>query len=204
MNEHTDLKALERKAFTSYHQDGLIDIIVGSALFSLALMIWFFPGFWYFIVGGLVALTSTYTAAKKSVTVPRMGYVEFSPERKQKIIYIFLAFVVILVFGNILGILAMLFPPLGILIFESQITILIMGVIGGFLFALIGYISDLRRFYIYGTIFLASAVFIFFTPILVILPLLVVSIIMIMYGAILLYQFTQLYPKESGGEVEVV
>jgi hypothetical protein len=202
MRETTDLKSIERQAFLSYHQDGLIDIVAGGVLLTLSLMIWLLPDFWYFLIGGFVAFISVYAAAKKSITVPRMGYVEFSKLRRQRTQYIFLAFVAITVVGNILGIMAMLNPPLGILIFESVYTILIIGLIGGAIFALIGFFSEIWRFHVYGIIFLSSAIFTFLRPFLVFLPLIIVSVCMLVFGAVLLYRFVQRFPKESFGEIE--
>lgn len=202
MSNTTTLKEIERRAYLSYHQEGIVDLCVGSALLSLSLMMWFLPEFWFFIVGGLIALTSVYALAKKTITIPRMGYVEFSTSRRQKTQYIFLTFVVVTVFGNILGIIAMLFPPLGILIFESIYTILIIGVIGGVLLFMVGFISSIRRFYMYALVFVGSTIFTFLIPIFVLLPLFALGFVMIIYGAVLLFRFLQQYPKVELGEVE--
>jgi hypothetical protein len=202
MNNTTDLKSIERQAYLSYHQDGLIDIFVGILLVVLAITIWFLPTFWYFIVGGFFALFSSYMAAKNRIMIPRMGYVEFSSARRQRITYIFLTLVVILVFGNILGILAMLHPPLGVLIFESAFTILIVGAVGGIIFAVIAFASNIRRFYVYAVIFLGSAIYTFYFPIIAVLPLIAVGLVMFIFGSVLLHRFLRKYPKESLGEME--
>ncbi|MFX1318367.1 MAG: hypothetical protein ACFE9D_08495 [Promethearchaeota archaeon] len=202
MSKTTDLKSIERQAYLSYHQDGLIDIFVGILLILLGLTIWFLPEFWFFLVGGFFALFSSYAAAKNRITIPRMGYVEFSSARRLRIKYIFLVLVLLLVFGNVLGIIAMLYPPLGVLIFESAFTILIVGVVGSIIFAVIGLASNIQRFYLYAVIFLGSAVFTFYFPIITVLPLVAVGLIMTVLGSVLLYQFIRKYPKESLGEME--
>jgi len=204
MNETTNLKSIERRVYLSYHQDGLIDLIMGGVLLSLSLIIWLLPEFWFVLIGGFIVMTTAYAAAKKAITFPRVGYVEFSQVRRKKTQYIFLAFIVITVFGNILTIIAWMFPALGILIFESAFTLLIIGVIGGGILAFIGYISEIWRFYLYGIIFLSSAVFTFFVPSLAVFPLIVLGSVMIIFGSILLYRFIQRYPKEILGEVERV
>ncbi len=201
MTENAKLQAIERKAFISYHRDGILDICVGSAISNLVIFIWLLPEFWFFVVGGLVVWTSVYAGLKKKVTVPRMGYVEFSATRKRRIQNVFLAGVILLVFGNLLGIFAMIYPPLGILIFESQYTILLIGIFGAFIFSFIGYISDMMRFYSYGIVFLATSVMTFFFPIIIILPLIVVGVTILFYGLVLLYRFLEKYPKQLVGEV---
>ncbi len=202
MNKTTDLKTIERQAYLSYHQDGLIDLFVGGALFSIALLIWLLPESWFFLIGSLVVMSSLYAAVKKKITVPRMGYVEFSSVRRQKTQYIFLVFVMILVFANILTIIAWLFPSLGVLIFESMFTILLIGLIGGGLLLFIGSISDIKRFHAYSILFLGSAVFTFFIPVLAVLPLISLGIVMMIYGSSLLYRFVKQFPKESLGEMD--
>ncbi|MFX1582906.1 MAG: hypothetical protein ACFFCJ_11940 [Promethearchaeota archaeon] len=202
MSKTADLKAIERQVYLSYHQDGFIDIFVGILLIFLAVMIWFFPTFLFFLISSLFAFLCAYYAAKKLITIPRMGYVEFSSARRQRIQYVFLVLVVLLVFGNILGIIAMLIPPVGVLIFESTFTILIVGVVGGIIFATIGLASDIRRFYVYGVIFLGSALFTFYFPLILVLPLIAVGLVMTVFGFVLLYGFIRKYPKEELGEME--
>jgi len=202
MRKTTDLKSIERQAYLSYHQDGLIDIFVGILLILMGVMIWFLPTVWYFLVGGFIALFSSYAAAKNRITIPRIGYAEFTSARRLRIKYIFLVMVVLLVFGNVLAIIAMLYPPLGVLIFESAFTILIVGAVGSIIFAVIGFGSNIRRFYVYAIIFLGSAVSTFYFPIIAVLPLVAVGLAMTLFGLVLLYRFLRKYPKESLGEME--
>jgi hypothetical protein len=204
MSKSIDLKTIESRAFLSYHEDGLVDLFVGATMFLLALMIWCLPEFWIFLIGGFVALMSSYAAAKKSITVPRMGYVEFSQTRRRRIQYILLVFMVVLVFANILSIFAWIFPPLGILIFESGFTILLLGIVGAILLACVGYFSSIKRFIGYGGVLLVSTVITFFVPLLLVLPLLVLGLVMIAYGSFLLIRFTRSYPKNEPGEMEGV
>lgn len=201
MNENIDLNQIEKQAYLSYHQDGILDICIGSALVNLWLVIWLLPEFWYFIVGGLIVWVTVYTGAKKAFTVPRMGYVEFSSIRRRRIQNILLVGVLILVCSNILAILAIIHPPLGILIFESLYTILLIGIIGTLIVGFIGHMLNMRRFYSYGAVFFATSIFTFFVPSVLILPLIVLSIVILTFGLVLLYRFLRKYPKLSSGEV---
>ena len=201
MTNNSKLQEIERKAFISYHGDGILDICIGSALLVMAFFIWLLPEFWFFVIGGLIGWISLYTGAKKLITAPRLGYVEFSSVRRRRIQNIMIAGVLMLVVFNILGVLAIINPIIGIFIFESAFTILIVGIIGAFVLALIGTMLNIRRFYSYSVVFLGVAVVTFFIPLILLLPLIVVSIVMLVYGLFLLYQFLQKYPKETSGEV---
>ncbi|MFC1484708.1 hypothetical protein ACFL5M_06110 [Candidatus Neomarinimicrobiota bacterium] len=82
MTEELNLKELERKAWLSYHQDGLLDIGVG--LFILAIGVGFTTGM-VWLAGMLVAIGfSTYAGAKQALTVPRVGLVQFGPGRVRR------------------------------------------------------------------------------------------------------------------------
>lgn len=201
MTDSLDLKALEQKAFLSYHQDGIIDICLGGALLSLALAIWLLPEFWYFTVGGLIVWIFVYMVVKRSITAPRLGYVEFSKMRQRRTQYIFLGAMLVLVIFSVLGMIAWIYPPLGILIFESSFTILIVGLLGVLFFGFIGLISNIWRFYLYGIVLMGSAIVTFIFPVFLLIPLVVTSIMVLVCGVILVYRFMQRYPKQSTGEV---
>lgn len=90
MAENIDLKAIERKAFRSIHQDGLQDMYIGLILVAC-----------YFLLAipdhedlplsnvlpAMVALGIAfvvYWLGKKYITAPRMGQVRFGPERQKR------------------------------------------------------------------------------------------------------------------------
>lgn len=77
-----DLKALERKAYLSYHNDGLLDLGLGLPILAVGIgwavgMPWLAGVF--FAVG-----VSSYAAAKKILTIPRLGLVHFGPDRRRR------------------------------------------------------------------------------------------------------------------------
>jgi hypothetical protein len=91
VSQNISLKELERKAWTSYFQDGLWDIYLGLLL--LAMAIWallsdvgFSESWGMAIFIGLEVLAMLVLwAGKKIITVPRMGRVRFGPKRKAKL-----------------------------------------------------------------------------------------------------------------------
>jgi hypothetical protein len=74
---------LARRAYVSYHQDGLLDLLIGGVMLSVGLGI---ASSW----AGSVALLSffivgvSYAIVKDRVTIPRMGFVEFPPDPRRK------------------------------------------------------------------------------------------------------------------------
>lgn len=90
MSQNLDLKAIERKAFRSVHQDGLWDIYLGGLLLVLSLT-FAIPesgkGELTYIglaLLGVLIMFSIFQLGKKYITVPRMGQVKFSPERQKR------------------------------------------------------------------------------------------------------------------------
>jgi hypothetical protein len=91
VSQNISLKELERKAWTSYFQDGLWDIYLGLLL--LAMAIWallsdvgFSESWGMTIFIGLEVLAMLVLwSGKKFITVPRMGRVRFGPKRKAKL-----------------------------------------------------------------------------------------------------------------------
>ena len=90
MSKNLDLKAIERKAFRSVHQDGLWDIYIGGLLLVLSLM-FSVPdsGEGELTTLGLAMLGvaivfAFFQLGKKYITVPRMGQVRFGPERQKR------------------------------------------------------------------------------------------------------------------------
>ena len=103
MSLNINLKELERKAWTSYFQDGLWDIYLGLLL--LAMAIWallsdvgFSESWGMAIFIGLEVLAMLVLwVGKKLITVPRMGRVKFGPKRKAK-----LSWVMVILFISVL------------------------------------------------------------------------------------------------------
>lgn len=82
MNQNIDLAALERRSWQSYHQDGLFDLFFGALLIAA------FMGMVTKQMAVLVALQLTalvcFQAAKRRITQPRMGIVNFGAERQKR------------------------------------------------------------------------------------------------------------------------
>ena len=82
MSQNTHLKEIERKA-NLYHGDGLIDIAIGFVILLAGIAEIFdwtaFGGIW------VVLWLPIMISAKKSITVPRMRYIDFTPKAQWKV-----------------------------------------------------------------------------------------------------------------------
>ena len=111
MEQQIDLKQLERKVWTSFHADGLLDIFLGCIILMFALApflnrmglgdFWssaVFVPFWAAILALVVLL-------RKRVVIPRIGLVRFGQTRRKRLakfnILIFIALSVSLILGII-------------------------------------------------------------------------------------------------------
>jgi hypothetical protein len=90
MNAPIDLKNLERRAWTSYFQDGLWDIYLGLLLFILGLMTsvlydmesrWLRYLIYFVLIGGAWLL---FQAGRRFITLPRLGRARFNVERRKR------------------------------------------------------------------------------------------------------------------------
>lgn len=81
MISYAPFKRLNRKAFVAYHRDGIIDILLGFTFFGF--------GLWLLLDNVLFTYISWlsfgfYGYLKKTITIPRFGYVHFEEDKKQK------------------------------------------------------------------------------------------------------------------------
>lgn len=75
MSQEHDFKKLQQRTYQSYHQDGLIDIIIGLAMIGFGLMLAFDSSVFIFMSWMPIIF---YVPFKNRITVPRIGYVKFS------------------------------------------------------------------------------------------------------------------------------
>ena len=181
MSEQIDLRELERKAYLSYHEDGILDLMIGfnlinAALWVLAEMPW--------LTGSMIAImTPLYLQIKKSITVPRLGHVEFSESRKGKTkrtMFYMVVFNLILFVGGLYGWLSIYGGG------RPQ-------VLGMIISSLVAYMTDLKRFYSYGLINLVTFTVMSYLRIHLSYSLVVLGVIMTLYGFYLLLNFRRKY-----------
>lgn len=150
MTEEIDLKEIERKAWTSYFEDGLWDVFFGAL----------------FLIGGIRSLTNNvwYTLlllvpilmlpiGKKLITIPRLGHVKFGPVRKLKEAKV----IAVLVISVLATLVLWVLPHSGLSLPELSISLIMAGWIA-VVFGMIAYYLDFRRLFAYGLLYALSEV----------------------------------------------
>lgn len=197
MTQNINMTELERKAFTSYHEDGIVDIFAGAwllffGIFSMCTDRPWFAGM--FPVYGL----PLFALAKKKITVPRIGYVKFSQQRRS---LMFIVYLWIAILFTVFGIVYYTDnSPSWIYTLLYNYPKLLFGIIIGLLFFVCALVTRIFRFYAYaGLIVAVSVIGHVFGPHIqyeyfpVGLGVLILSV-----GFVVLIQFIQTYPVETG------
>lgn len=150
MSKRINLKEIERRAYLSYHQDGVIDLGIGLCLLALgstlvnessafASLIW--------IPIPLLPLL------KKHITMPRVGYLRFesrrNPSLKRKVVIAAAGVIVIGVAGLGLCAYSGYMPPELAGLLGNHLS-LIFGLLGAGIFAVKGFWREIDRFYAYS------------------------------------------------------
>ncbi|MFX1498122.1 MAG: hypothetical protein ACFFBH_11390 [Promethearchaeota archaeon] len=210
IDKDIDLKALEKKVYRSFFEDGFWDIFIGMLILGLGFS-WtriFFEIFEPFdlmiilIIWNIVTLL-IYYLGKKFITIPRLGIVKFGEKRKarQKRLKIFL--LVNVLFGVIVFILTF-FGFLEFLALGGSLTPLAIGLISFTIpFSIIAYFLGFNRLYIYslmaGLSFFASDLIFSFlgSPLDTIIGFGIPGGIIVIIGLVYLFKFLHKYPKPN-------
>ncbi|MDH5438338.1 MAG: hypothetical protein OEX76_05500 [Candidatus Bathyarchaeota archaeon] len=196
MAEKINLKKIERKAYTSYHQDGLIDVFAGFLILSFGLwlildMAWMGWILWFVAV-------SAYAAAKRVVTIPRIGFVKFAPHRAKALVTS--ALIVLSLFA-FLGVVAFMQTEGGgtplWLLFAIENYMLVIGVSVAASFCVVGYTFRIRRMYAYALLTLIM----FVTGHFLYYPLhyyvILLGSLILLFGLAMLVRFIRRYPLST-------
>ena len=82
MNESRSLTEIERRAYQTIWEDGLLDVFVGAAVVAMGVSWVVGLAVWGALLPAL--LVPVWQVARKQIVEPRSGYVEFGPERKSR------------------------------------------------------------------------------------------------------------------------
>ncbi len=206
--EPIDLKELERKAYFSYNEDGLIDILVGSILLLLGTYITLdaqIPFTYLFILFGPLA----WAGLKKRFTIPRIGYVQFGagPRGKQRriLLTLLVVFQVLLVLATAASNRAQGDRPIWFVMLDEYGVLLVGSCIVSVILYFVGYFNEAKRFNIYTVAsvllfafahnFLGSDLDIWQKMAYAEIPL---GVLMIVYGLWTLRGFIEKYPIYNG------
>ena len=198
------LREVERKAYMSYHQDGLLDIVIGVYALSFGLGIVAEKtldfSFAAIMPGILIAIVlPIWIEAKRKITMPRIGFVKFGAKGSNKLFAVFLGLAVA---G--LGV----FFVFTLASFQNgtmdwietlfQYGLIVIGLGAAGIASLFAYTMGLKRLHGYGLLTLALLVSGYFLSVPFEYLLLTIGIVIIASGAVLLARFMRKYPLPKG------
>lgn len=146
MSYKFDMKEIERQAYMSYSEDGLVDIAIGFVIMAWGLLLLMEPT-------GLIALLGPlgmgiWYLGKRFITIPRIGTIDPSPkmERRLRNLAVFLLLLGLLAFAGIL-----ISRILGSA-FTSDHSLGILGLVLAAGVAVLAYLLNASRLYVYAVI----------------------------------------------------
>jgi hypothetical protein len=159
MTDKNPIFQLNRQSYQEFQQDGIIDILVGASLLGFALWLQLNIPLFAFICWLSV---SFYKLLKNKLTIPRIGFVRFEEDRKQFILSVIAASIVLvlLLVARFL-ILEGRSPQSYLAVLLRKNHPYIMSSIGAVLMIAFGLWRGLNRFKLYGLLFLGLLVVFF-------------------------------------------
>jgi hypothetical protein len=155
MNDKISLDQLRRKAYLAYHQDGIIDMLIGATVIGFG--IWRISENIIFTSLSWLSFT-VYIGLKRAITIPRFGFVRFSETQRKAQFSIALGLLMLLVL-SVGGLFFFARPeliPSGVHIFMRKFhEFVISGVVALFMI-LFGLLFGIRRIAGYGAFMLAA------------------------------------------------
>jgi hypothetical protein len=204
MSPDINLKEIERKAFRSTFQDGLLDMYLGFLLLTMGMgpVLPSLDASIMWTLGILLMLNVlawlAFWAGKKFITTPRMGLVKFGPQRKAKLKKTRAVLFLSALLGMITFVLRAMWNvewaariPIPAYVWAAQAVVV---------FGLGAYFLDVSRFYAYGMLYAmplpVGIVLLQNTglPGLMFLPFGVSGVVMVLIGAVLFIRFLRDYP----------
>jgi hypothetical protein len=203
VTKEPNLKEIERKAYMSYHQDGLLDIFAGLFVlgygFGIYMDIVLELGFGTIMPAILIATgLPIWIAAKRTITMPRIGFVNFGIRGASKITALFIGLMVVgLGFFFVFTLAA---SQSGLrqwldLIFQNGMLIVGFGSLA--VCTLFGYSMGLKRLYAYGLLAMTVLVVGHFMGIFFAYILLALGTTVMVTGVALLISFVRKYPLKG-------
>jgi hypothetical protein len=199
MPQSAEFRKLEQKAYLSYHQDGLIDLITGAVIICMAISEAMDSSIWNMLA---LLLIFAYLPLKHRVTFPRLGYVKFNVTRRGVNMRVASAVVISVLVLSLIGMLVLLFSgrssssPLILAVRENPALLYaLLGLIG---FGLAGIVLGIPRLLVYALLSLVIMLGGHWLNLPLWSTLLLLGGTILATGAVLLIRFLRRYPSAEG------
>ena len=188
---------LEKKTYLSYHQDGLLDLIIGLCILGFGFNM--STGSSAFLIFAWLPILLL-IPLKNKITVPRLGYVKFGAKRasSQRTIAIISILVGVVFLVGILFLLSMRSHSPTMTAFVKRYHMLILGGIAAFAFSGAALMTGVKRLYLHAALMIliiASGIALSLEPPVYIL---ILGAVIFAIGVIILVGFIRKYPVLAG------
>lgn len=195
MSTTADLNKFEQKTYLSYHQDGLLDLIIGAIILGMGLKEIIDSSIWNFAAILLIIL---YIPLKRSITFPRLGYAKFKIQRGGVNVLVaggmVLGFLLLMTVGMLILLRTdgSMSSPLILWIRENPL--ILYGLLGFMGFGLAGLVVGLKRLFVYALLSILFMIGGHFLGLPNSVPFLLLGGAILIMGAFLLISFLRKYP----------
>ena len=189
-------KNLREKLLMVYHDDGILDMVVGASVLMLAGVIAFDSVVFIGLIGIPIIL---YIPFKEQISIPRVGLIRFEAQdvsRRRMVLFLlsglgtFVAFFLLSLLRNS--------ASSGLReLFDNNLVVIFALLLGGALFAA-GRILNNARFGVYALLSLGLVLGAYFAGLRVWAPIFLVGLLMEAIGLYKLVNFLRTYPLEAG------
>jgi len=150
MSYELDMKEIERQVYLSYSEDGLVDIAIGVVITAWGLMLIQEPTGLIGLIG-LLGMGIWYIG-KRTITIPRIGVIEPSPKMERRLTNL----AVFLVALGLIAFTGIILSRVGGSTMISDYSLGILGLVIAAGVALLAYLLNAARLYIYAVILFVS------------------------------------------------
>lgn len=204
MSTAKEFKKLGRKTYLGYHQDGIIDIILGLCTLGFGIRMATETPVFLFLSWIPILF---YIPLKNRITVPRYGYVRFTSDRSRSVIYALTIVVGIVLFAFFFGLYMFRvsdgIPP-AIDLWLKEYHMVLLGGIAGITISGAAFFTGIHRFYGYALLFIAVPLIGVLLGIPEPTSVILLGAIIFLIGAWMLYRFLSTHPIIEEEQSDVI
>lgn len=194
MSKQNDFKDLADRAYMAYHQDGIIDMLLGAGITGFGLQM-------LFDSSALIVLSWMpflfYVPLKNHITAPRFGYVRFSGEQEERAKNTRMILLGLLAFTLFLGLfVALMFGRVApeMREFIGQNVMLLLGGLAALILAVAAAVTGIKRLYLYAALTLLFNIAGTFLPVHEGVTTVLLGLTILICGIWLMARFLRMYP----------
>jgi len=202
VNTNPSIDQLKRKAYLAYHQDGIVDILLGSTILGIGLWILLDSILFNFMAWMSFIL---YAGLKNTITIPRFGYVRFD-ETETKFTRAIGVGIALMLLMLVAGLLFFIGPdqiPVSVTVFLRKYFSYLLSGLGALAIGLIGMVSGIRRLIGYAVLMIVTLGLSMQIQLSGAIPLLFSGSLILLIGSVYLFKFIHRYPLQSSEAEDV-